>query len=174
MAVLSKRTWKNYVAIRYIVDINPYATLDEIGTAIGLTRERVRQIIVQVNRKSENYSYIEPIKRYPHRGGGFQAYCIECGKEKSGSKTAYESGSKLCRECSKVTNYISFKCTNCGKDTVIKNGFLTSSRRSYTKKGWRKNPELNFCSKKCTGQYTGIKFGFGKTKRKKLQSTIGD
>ena len=152
-------TWKNYLAIKHIVDRNPYATLQEIGTAIGLTRERVRQIIIESNNNPD----MEPIERKPRRGGGFQAYCIECGKKLATGKKAFKTSTKTCRECLKAKPIVFF-CTGCGKETV-KSTPEEIARWKQNKKHV-KNPSLNFCSLKCSGHWLGMNKGFGATKKR--------
>ena len=163
---LGKETSKNYLLIKDIVDKNPYATLENIGHAIGLTRERVRQIIIQV--KAEAYDgIIEPIERISG-GGRFQAYCIECGKKLSTAKKGFESGSKMCRECKKAKPVVFF-CFSCGKET-IKSTPEDISRYKQNKKRATKNTGHNFCSKQCSGRWVGVNKGFGllKTRNKSL------
>tara|TARA_B100000029_G_scaffold317916_1_gene310353 strand:- start:4064 stop:4606 length:543 start_codon:yes stop_codon:yes gene_type:complete len=165
------RTKTNWKLILEIVEKQQEITLQKIADTllekygISLTRERVRQIILM----SELPQYINPSEGlntiYRENRKRFIAYCKKCGKARPNISKKTEGG-KLCRECSKTLNYISFKCTNCGKETTVTDSFLTASRRAYTKRGWRKNPHINFCSKTCTGQYNGIKFGFGMTRRK--------
>ena len=156
-------TWKNYLAIKHIVDRNPYATLQEIGTAIGLTRERVRQIVVE----SKDNPDMEPIERQPRRGGGFRAYCTECGKKLSIGKKAYKEGSKvrviLCRDCGKAKPIVFF-CSGCGKETVKSTPEEIASWKQNKKHV--KNPSLNFCSLKCSGHWLGMNKGFGATKKR--------
>ena len=152
-------TWKNYLAIKHIVGRNPYATLQEIGDAIGVTRERVRQIIIEFKDNPD----MEPIERHARRGGGFKAYCIKCGKEKSEGKKAYEKSSKVCRECAKAKPIVFF-CSGCGKETVksIPEEIAT----------WKQNkkhvqdPSLNFCSRQCSGHWLGVNKGFGVTRKR--------
>ncbi len=153
-------TWKNSLAIKNIVDKNPYATLQEIGNAIGVTRERVRQIINQVNKEAKLDPNKEPIVRIPHNGGAFKAYCIKCGKQKTNvSRSRYEKGSKMCRECRKAKPIVFF-CAYCGKKTVKSTPEEIRTWKQNKKRA--KNPSINLCSKKCSGHWIGINVGFGK------------
>ena len=155
---LSKTTWKNYVAIKHIVGRNPYATLQIIGDAIGLTRERVRQIIAEANRNPDT----EPIERI-QRGGRFQAYCIKCGKEKNADRKTYEKSSKLCRECAKAKPVVFF-CSGCGKETVKSTPEDIATWKQNKKHV--KDPSLNFCSRQCSGHWLGVNKGFGVTRKR--------
>jgi len=159
---LGKETSKNYLAIKQIVDKNPSATLQIIGDAIGLTRERARQIIVRVNKEAKLHGIIEPIERIPN-GGRFRAYCIECGKDKYQGKKAYERGSGMCRECKKAKPIVFF-CSGCGKETIKSTPEEISSYKQNKKHS--KNPSLNFCSKQCSGRWVGANKGFGATKKR--------
>ena len=156
---LSKTTWENYVAIKHIVGRNPYATLDEIGKAIGLTRERVRQIIAEANKNPD----IEPIERHARRGGGFKAYCIECGKKLTTGKKAFKESTKTCRECAKAKPIVFF-CSGCGKETVKSTPEEIASWKQNKKHV--QNPSLNFCSLKCSGHWLGTNKGFGATRKR--------
>ena len=159
---LGKETSKNYLIIKQIVDKNPSATLQIIGDAIGLTRERARQIIVRVNKEAKLHGIIEPIERISN-GGRFQAYCIECGKDKYQGKKAYERGSGMCRECKKAKPIVFF-CSGCGKETIKSTPEEISSYKQNKKHS--KNPSLNFCSKQCSGRWVGANKGFGATKKR--------
>ena len=159
---LGKETAKNYLVIKDIVDKNPSATLRIIGDAIGLTPERARQIIMRVNAEAHHDSTIEPIERILN-GGRFQAYCIECGKDKYQNKKAYESGSGMCRECKKAKPIV-FLCSACGKETIKSTPEEISSYKQNKKHS--KNPSLNFCSKQCSGRWVGANKGFGATKKR--------
>ncbi len=155
---LSKSTWKNYVAIKHIVGRNPYATLQIIGDAIGLTRERVRQIIAEANRNP----YIEPIERI-QRGGRFQAYCIKCGKRLTTSKQVFKEGRNVCRECKKAKPIVFF-CSGCGKETVKSTPEEIATWKQNKKHV--KDPSLNFCSRQCSGYWLGMNKGFGATRKR--------
>ena len=155
---LSKTTWENYVAIKHIVGRNPYATLQIIGDAIGLTRERVRQIIAEANKNPD----IEPIERI-QRGGRFQAYCVKCLRCLRRTRKYHENSSKLCRECAKAKPIVFF-CSGCGKETVKSTPEEIAS--------WKQNKKhvidlsLNFCSRQCSGHWLGMNKGFGATKKR--------
>ena len=158
---LGKETAKNYLIIKDIVGKNPSATLQIIGDAIGLTKERARQIIIRINVEAKLHGTIEPIERIQY-GGRFQAYCIECGKDKYQSKKKYESSSKMCHECKKAKPIV-FLCSACGKETIKSTPEEISSYKQNKKHS--KNPSLNFCSKQCSGRWIGTNKGFGATKK---------
>ncbi|MCD6421954.1 DUF2116 family Zn-ribbon domain-containing protein [bacterium] len=109
---------------------HPELSCAEIGRRVGLTRERVRQILSKFKLPTR-------AKREP------QGYCAFCGKplykkRKFCSARCRSDYSKFC--------VVVCKCANCGK---------LFKRKLSGMKYHRKHGGNLFCSKKCTGAYLG-------------------
>ena len=104
---------KHYVSIKNILDKDPISTHTLIANEIGVSKQRVGQIIATINREAVLNGNIEPIvlirpprpnKGRPRkRNPGFQGgNCTNCGKFLActkGNKKKYENSTKLCRDC---------------------------------------------------------------------------
>lgn len=116
---------------------NPCATLQQIGDKVGLTRERVRQILNLGNLPTKHY----------HQDKRKMIACLNCGKPTPNAKYC---GFK----CSKGYNQIQLVCRQCG------NMFYRTKSYVMTK-GNNIHSHGDFCNKKCSGKYIGIHYGFG-------------
>lgn len=131
--------------------VNPTWTLVEIGREMGLSRERVRQLLAQ--------SGIRIGHKKGHRSLNY--VCPQCGKPKNKS-------SKLCQPCSYSNRFPAYPipleekvCRNCGKH--------------FKTKVFKTSPGT-YCSKRCWGADMGRKYGFGahpEHKRKGIPSNKG-
>lgn len=141
--------------IKEICDKTPYITLQTLSDEFGISRERVRQIIVQYNKDHPD----DQIVRKTPIGKMHSYKCTECGKQLN-KKTHEYSG--LCRPCGKKSREIRGNCTLCGKP-VIKSGMVANSRRQAIKLGLT-NPDHIFCNNTCAGKFVGKNFGFASSK----------
>ena len=146
-----------------IVQENPKVTLQEIASEVGLTRERIRQII---NISLEDND-LKPINRIKRRGGideNKRDHCVgNCGKSMYKIFRRYANTPYMCHSCRKEEwKKINPTCTNCGK-VISLNDSYKYHRKAYKKKA--KHPEMNFCSKTCLGEYSGRNFGFGANRK---------
>jgi len=111
---------------------NPCATLQVIGDEVGLSRERVRQILKKEGLTTAHY--IE---------SPYKFFCPECGKP-----TRWKFCNKQCRD---KYLYIPVTCDNCGKINY----------RLQSTVLYRVKNKLNlynghyFCNKRCQGQWMG-------------------
>jgi hypothetical protein len=118
---------------------NLCATLQTIGDKVGVSRERVRQILDSENKPTRHW---KP-----------KHYCQRCGKE----LVPIHSNSSVCRNkyCSKEckTPIIQVTCSNCRK---------LFPKREMEVIWWTnsENRQFFFCSNKCRGIYSGEHFGF--------------
>jgi len=115
---------------------NPCATLREIGTSYGVTREYVRQVLSEAKKPTAAYH---------------QTYlCIHCGKDMGTEKRLFCN-----RQCLSDYSRIKIACTYCGKLREYYAKWLiwqiAHSRRST---------DLFFCSNVCQGKWAGENYGF--------------
>ena len=146
-----------------IVQENPKATLQDIADEIGLTRERIRQII---NISLEDND-LKPIHRVKRRGGmdGLKMDdCVGgCGKSMYKVFRRYANSPYMCHPCRKREwEELRLTCTHCGKTFSLSDSYKYH-RKSYKRRA--KHPEMNFCSKSCLGEYSGRNFGFGANRK---------
>jgi len=125
---------KNYSIVPQLRGQMPCASLQDIADKVGLTRERVRQILEKNNKKTKHFkqSYI----------------CNNCGKKYTPDYKEFFGINKLfcTKKCRKEYNYklhhVTVQCTTCGKDKEIKlSQFLYHCERS--------DKLIFFCDKKC-------------------------
>ena len=87
-------------------------TLQQIGDKVGLTRERVRQILKTSGSKTK--------KIYPVLNK-----CIDCGKKKSGT---YHS---RCQKCLYIKNSVFRSCTQCGTVNRYQPGLVKRTKINF-------------------------------------------
>ena len=118
---------------------NPCATLAQIGDKVGISRERVRQILKSEGGKTRHLD----IKH--------QYYCLNCAKVfKSYSSKNPKWCSLLCRHeysCIPVT------CNICGKLFRKKQSALVAQSNDSRYRG------NDYCSRKCFGVWVGKNIG---------------
>ncbi len=173
-----KITIKHLNNIHKLLDENPYRTLEEIGDELGMTRERVRQLINENNKFIMSLKlwefepdYYEQLDHFglklitrlkPRRKGFVAKTCPDCNKE-------IQKRVNKCMECYTRDNTLNFVCTLCKKKITI-SGTKASARRNYSKEK-RKHPENIFCSRRCASTYSGIMYGFGKSRKRAVNDS---
>ena len=146
----------NSNARSHIIDLrmkNPKITQTEMAREIGCSRERVRQILNDLNyvlvpNNSEKNTVVQ--------------YCSNCNvmvyvkKSKSNKKYIFCNN-----ECENIYKYQDLNCVECKNLYIIpRNIYNTRLRRGY---------KLNFCSKECQGRYLGKNHGRGVQTLKKKE-----
>lgn len=126
---------ENYNKVVSLRRNNPCALLDDIARQVGLTRERVRQILKESGRPTRHY--IPPKEKF---------YCSSCGKP---------SVYPVCFDCRKQQSWVEIACNSCGK----LNKYLIS--RVIWEEAHKRHTHLYFCDKICQGRWFGEHYGFG-------------
>ena len=114
---------------------NPFMTMAEIARVVGITRQRVFQVLQEEGLPTKHL--VRPVKKY-------QYSCLVCGKI---------STNKFCsNECQKQWQQIPIVCTRCGK-LFFRNvhKFLAN---------YRDHSDAIFCSRKCQSRWLGEHYGF--------------
>ena len=119
-----------------------YRTLQSIGDEFGVTRERIRQLIVQHGLQNAS-GRIKPDSR---------PTCKECGLKINGNK-----GRSFHSSCYEKYVWATLSCAQCNKEFKLRKKDL--KRRQERRSDWTKN--TFFCSRECYGSYWGTRFGFG-------------
>jgi RNase P subunit RPR2 len=133
--------------VRAILDENPQQTLRMVAQQVGVTHQRVQQIV----QKLGLIQGVTP--RRPH--------CHKCGKP-----IQYRSKSGMCRSCGKLPDY-TFTCEQCGNEKTISGNDYNTRKR---------NPAggPRFCDRQCFGQWAGKTYGVGpqRADRDALRDTL--
>jgi len=120
---------------------NPCATLQDMGDHFGVTRERIRQVLNELEL---------PTKHYAEKT---MMGCLKCG-----TPFPEKEGKEFCsRECQSVYNTILITCSQCGK-LMKRKACQTLLTESRIKLGYKGN---FFCSKRCQGFWLAEKHGYG-------------
>lgn len=120
-------------------------TLEELAAPLGLTRERVRQILEKLGHHK------------PHHGAR-KASCPTCGKT-----FRLDGGRKHCsRACSYAKRTVHL-CSWCGKPIVRRESINERGRQEgWDQNPYRAKPQSNwFCNYSCQGSYFGNRHGTG-------------
>ena len=105
-------------------------TMSEIGRMVGISRQRVYQIL-----NEEGLATKHPTKKYQYR-------CPECG--------AISTRKFCCVECKKRWQQVPVICSGCGK--------LFFRNQSRFLNYYRYHNDVLFCSKECTGKWLSKQF----------------
>ena len=126
---------------RRILEVNPSLSYAEVGRLLGVSRERIRQVVGKRRR--------------------FPKSCRVCGsqifaRQKGVTGTAYRQ--RYCAECwasekqrRRAAGEVPFVCEICGKTFWIR----ASAVRRKQKIGQR----IRWCSKKCQGRWLAANYG---------------
>lgn len=146
----------------------PTRTLQSIGDEVGITRERVRQIL-----KEEGLSKMYPPREYQAKRANLHSECASCGVHLEIHEYSARRKAK-CNNCrdeekDRLLNTHS-KCPECG--IILKHSKAYLATRQRRAKAYHDNigkgniSEKPFCSRKCSARYhkLGINFGFGAPK----------
>jgi len=117
---------------------NPCLTLQQIGNKFGITRERVRQILVKERTSTRRPNY-----------GQYSKICPMCKKSQIRGKTI------LCRSCYHHMHTVPLSCELCGTIVYRKQSEVI---RDFAKA----NYQHIWCSKQCQGKWFGANFGWGR------------
>jgi len=121
----------NYYEVLKLRQNNPCFTLQTIGDIVGLTKERVRQLLKHANLNTKSFKGI--------------SFCINCGCEiKGNNRLTRLFCSKQCRY---QYNEIPLYCDTCGK--------LFYRQKHIVAAASRKGYKHNFCSQHCKGVHLG-------------------
>ena len=132
--------------MKAICEKDPHITLDTLGGILGITRERVRQLINQYNRRNPD----DPIIRSRRPRERFY-----CQNENCSTEIARLNKSGKCHKCKKEANVYKGNCHYCGK-LVVRTGIAASARRAMIKRGITQDKKNNlFCSVTCVGKWRG-------------------
>ena len=119
--------------------MNPCATLQDMGDHFGITKERVRQVLNEMNLPTRHFSEKKMVS------------CLQCGNP-------IREGKEFCnRECQNIYNTILITCSQCGK-LMKRKACQTLLTESRIKLGYKGN---FFCSKRCQGFWLAEKHGYG-------------
>ena len=118
---------------------NPCATLQEMGNRLGVSRERIRQMLNKMELPTRHYTDKKMVG------------CLECGNP-------IEEGKKFCdRKCQNAYNKILVTCNQCGKLIErIPSVVIFTERR--VRMGYKGN---FYCDRKCFGRWFGENYGRG-------------
>lgn len=117
---------------------NPAMTLESIGIQVGVSRQRVHQILL----KEGILTHKDP------------PTCDGCGIVLHPSvKRPYihPNGNRYCVSCREQMVYGIYTCADCGSEV-----------RRRRKSVLRTKPKLIFCDNKCQGHYLGSHYGAGR------------
>lgn len=132
--------------MKAICEKDPHITLFRLGAIFGITRERVRQLIVEYNRRNPDDPIIRsqaPRKRF------------YCKKENCSNEITKDNKSGKCQKCKAKNNVYKGNCHYCGK-LVVRTGTAASNRRAMIRRGITKDKKNNlFCSVTCVGKWRG-------------------
>jgi predicted transcriptional regulator len=129
------------MAVRELVikerEASPCATLQQIADKLGVTKERVRQILVSeslptTHWKLRNYLCNNCGRNFPAIYGGRRIFCSP--------------------ECQKAYYEATLQCDECGK--------LFKLRYSELRKAVKRGYQHFYCSRRCRGRAIGGKYGF--------------
>ena len=122
---------------------HPDWTLERLGNEVGVTRERIRQILKQFDLPTRGY------KRFY---AGFNE-CPKC----LGPKRDYRIVCITCHREKYPQTYL-LTCVNkkCGREFERGGAQHRASIKRYPNAG-----KMTFCSKRCQGEYIGKHFGWG-------------
>jgi len=143
----------------------PTRTLQSIGNEVGITRERVRQIL-----KAEGLNNVYPPREYQSKRANLYDSCKTCGIDLDIS--AYHSRRVAeCIPCRQITKdkalYTHNTCPHCNVEFKISKAYLATRQRLadtyHLTYGKGHTSDRPFCSRKCSALYhkAGIKYGFG-------------
>ena len=152
---------------------NPLRTLKSIADEVGVTRQRVDQILKKM-KLNEQY----PASTIAAKRGNKYEYCIECGKNLYGPESHRVSNPTdarkrgMCSSCFNIAKEnkkqalrTTVNCPTCDKEIIIRKKELKIRNRhvqNYVSVETNR-PNVPFCSRKCINAYytPGIKYGFG-------------
>ena len=136
---------------------DPLRTLQSIGDALGVSRERVRQLL-----KAEGLDKTYPVREYVSKRAGLHNSCNQCEIELmpndyTGRRQA------LCKKCRlevrHKANYTTVKCPHCAVTWDMRTKELQTRldrKKAYATINNLVNATYQpFCSRKCTAQYHG-------------------
>ena len=135
---------------------DPTITSTEIAELLGYSRERIRQILIELNMNVKTVRSGRPKSNI---------VCKVCNVVFQTSKE-YRSY-LLCPKCAQKrlerveNNKIMYPCSSCG--TIIHGKKWREERKRRIKNYTTLN---RFCSKKCQGSWAGSHYGFGAKKQK--------
>ena len=129
-----------YAALVKAVSGNEYRTLQSIGNEVGVTRERVRQLLIK-------YGLVDvPVRQKPD----VRKICKHCKnpvepiRNISYRSFKYPASHQKCKDLWNVNKWTEVKCTNCQTPIKILKADARFRRRI---KDWL------FCSYKCSATY---------------------
>ena len=112
---------------------NPCATLQEMGDRLGVSRERIRQMLNRLELPTRHYSEKKMVG------------CLQCG-------SPIREGKEFCNlKCHTAYNAIFVTCNQCGKLTRKTTARVISTEQRV-KKGYKGN---YYCDRKCFGRWFG-------------------
>ena len=115
--------------IRKLIEFNPHITNVQIGTALDISKQLV--------------SYHAKTMHMPRQSAN--RACAFCGVR----ITRYNA-SGLCKKCRPISYTYECSCAWCGEVYTCE-GHEAAQRRNSKKH--KKNPDLDFCTRKCSGKY---------------------
>lgn len=123
--------------VRASLAANPVQTLKQVGDEVGITRERVRQIIRD-----------EGLHRAPLERPDNRPTCASCGKRRAWQTYVRPT----CNACTpQVRQYLTLTCDECGTQF---------QREPYQ----NRSKGFVFCSNVCHGRYAGKHYARGRPK----------
>lgn len=118
---------------------NPCATLQEMGDRFGVSKERVRQVLNEMDLPTRHFSEKKMVS------------CLKCGNP-------IKEGKEFCdRECQNDYNTILITCSQCG-NLMERKACKTLLTENKIRLGYKGN---FFCSKRCQGFWLAENHGYG-------------
>lgn len=151
MAVLCQKiSCRNTYTALSLRRLHPEMTLQQIADLVGLTRERIRQILKANGLPTRR---LQP-NLFP---------CRICGKSLDRFRRWYQVSQPPTRRSIQVC----FSCIRAVRDTCVAYCFICLKRVSFYSSAQIRRKVLKdryFCSRKCLGEYLGKRYGFAARK----------